>query len=58
MHTEGSSDHDGTRVPSSSYRLRSTERLRRLAELWPSFDDDERALLESHLHRLREKASA
>lgn len=34
------------------------ERLRRLADLWPSFDDEERALLESHLHRLRQKASA
>ena len=58
MHTEGSSDHDGTRDPSFTYRMRSTERLRRLAELWPSFDDEERAMLETHLHRLREKASA
>ena len=46
------------REPSITERLRSTERLRRLAELWPSFDDEERSLLESHLHRLRVKASA
>lgn len=57
MLTEGSSDHDGMRGPSHSSQ-RSTERLRRLAELWPSFDDEERALLEGHLNRLREKASA
>ena len=52
-------DDDGTREPSTHlHRRRPTERLKRLAELWPSFDDEERALLEDHLHRLREKASA
>ena len=62
MLTDGSHHDDGTRDPSSTHshrhRLRSAERLRRLAELWPSLDDEERALLEGHLHRLREKASA
>ena len=58
MLTDAASPDDGTRDPSITIRLRSTERLRRLAELWPSFDDEERQLLEGHLHRLREKASA
>ena len=44
-------DRDGS-------RLRAKERLRRLADLWPSLDDEERQLLEDQLHRLREKASA
>jgi hypothetical protein len=39
-------------------RRRATERLRRLADLWPSLDEEERALLEAQLHQLREKASA
>ena len=58
MHIDAASHDDGMRDPSISVRLRSTERLRRLAELWPSFDDEERMLLEDHLHQLREKASA
>ena len=52
-------DDDGSAAPSLTL-LRSrppAERLRRLAELWPSFDDEDRAMLESHLHRLREKAA-
>ena len=53
-------DDDGPAEPSiSDLRNRPpAERLRRLAALWPSFDDDERAMLESHLHRLRAKAAA
>lgn len=60
MLTDSRPDDDGTREPSipTPRQFRPTERLKRLAELWPSFDDEERALLESHLHRLREKASA
>ena len=57
VRTDGRPDDDGPRDrPARSHR-RPTERLKRLADLWPSFDDEERALLESHLHRLREKAS-
>jgi hypothetical protein len=37
---------------------RYSQRLRRLAELWPSLDDEERQQLEVHLHRIREKATA
>ena len=50
---------DGARAQSMT-RFRGEapgERLRRLADQWPSFDDEERALLESHLHRLHQKSA-
>lgn len=37
---------------------RHVARLRRLAEVWPSLNDEDRAQLEAHLHELRQKAAA